>query len=377
MELKMRMRSIATTFVFGFIVACGGAADEQPPVQPPPPPAPAPAPVDTTPAPVATTPPPAPKPALADLEAAAIASMVANANDSSKIAALYAPDAVEWTVGLPEAQGREAIQKGYQSLLDNNTGFQAANVRTWTKGNQVVVHWIATASDKATGKPWGLDGLSVYTFNDDGLITKDHTYLDFVTMMKQTGAYKDDRPFRPIAVLPTGAAEAHVSKGDANEDKNVANLNALNAAWLKSDDATQLGFLSDDYASNSFAGWEPKDKKWVKDNLAIGKKSFKDRGWKDLTVLGVEDFTIDEGESTMTQIGDFVHGKVKIPNKHKTVTTHGVSIHQWKDGKIVKAWGWSNGQELDAQLGIRTAAPKPAAKGKTADAKVTTKAPTK
>ena len=81
---------------------------------------------------------------------------------------------------------------------------------------------------------------------------------------------------------------------------------------------------------------------------------------------------------TLTQVGDYVHGKVHIPNKHKTVTTHGVTIHQWKDGRIVKAWGWSNGQELDAQLGIRTAAPKPAVKTKpAAAAKVTAKAPTK
>jgi ketosteroid isomerase-like protein len=351
--------------VLGLITACGGAADEQPPVQPPPPPpAPtAPAPVDT--APVATAAPaPPPKPALADLEAAAVADLATNFTDASKVAAHYAPDATMFIPGMPVSTGREAIQKSLQDWLDQNTNVATANARTWTKGNQVAVHWVSTGTDKTTGKPWGVDGFSLYTFNDDGLITKDDTYFDVVTMMKQTGAYKDERPARAPSTLPTGAAEAHAAKNDATEDANVAKEKALNAAWLQGDKAAMSTF-ADDYAGDAYPLWETKGKKWVEENLTLSAKAQKDRSRKDLAVLGVEDFTIVEGESTYTQAGAFDHGKVHVPNLHKTLTTHGVTIHQWKDGKIVKGWQWGNAMESAQQLGIGPAAKgaaKPAAK---------------
>ena len=328
------MRRIALSMVLGLITACGGAADEQPPVQPPPPPpAPtAPAPVDT--APVATAAPaPPPKPALADLEAAAVADLATNFTDASKVAAHYAPDATMFIPGMPPSTGREAIQKSLQDFLDQNTGVATANARTWTKGNQVAVHWVSTATDKATGKPWGIDGLSVYTFNDDGLITKDDTYFDVVTMMKQTGAYKDERPARAPSTLPTGAVEAHAAKNDATEDANVAKDKALNAAFLQGDAKTVMPMFADDYVGNAYALWEPKGKKWVEENVTLSAKTSKDRSRKDLAAFGVEDFTIAEGENTYTQAADYNHGKIHVPNKHKTVTTHGVIIHQWKDGK--------------------------------------------
>ncbi|HEY8041051.1 MAG TPA: hypothetical protein VIF15_14695, partial [Polyangiaceae bacterium] len=77
-------------------------------------------------------------------------------------------------------------------------------------------------------------------------------------------------------------------------------------------------------------------------------------------------FTIDEGEFTFTQTADFVHDKVRIPNKKKTITGHNLEVDQWKDGKIVRSWNWSNEMEFDTQLGIGPAAPKPAAKPATA-----------
>ncbi len=62
-------------------------------------------------------------------------------------------------------------------------------------------------------------------------------------------------------------------------------------------------------------------------------------------------------------MGDYVHGKVRVPNKKKTVSGHDVEVDQWKDGKIVRSWNWSNEMEFDAQLAIGPAAPaKPAAK---------------
>jgi nuclear transport factor 2 (NTF2) superfamily protein len=305
---------------------------------------------------------------MADLQKAALAGEVATANDAVKNALLYAPDATLRAAGYPEAKGRDAIQALNQGFLDANSNFNLTYTRTWSKGNMILAEWVINATDKKTGKPWGVDGVDLITLNDDGLITNQHSYWDDVTILKQLGAYKDERPFRPIPTAPTGGIEAHVSKGDATEDANVANQTSFEAAWVKADDKTALALFADGYKGNSYTGWETKDKKWVVDGAAQAKKAYKDRAWKSWQLFGVEDFTIEEGESTITQAGAFVHGPIKVPNKHKTVTGHHLEVDQWKDGKIIAEWSWSNGTEVDKQLEIRTAAPKPADK-KTAAAK--------
>jgi hypothetical protein len=76
----------------------------------------------------------------------------------------------------------------------------------------------------------------------------------------------------------------------------------------------------------------------------------------------VEDFTIRESEQTAKQVGAFNLDKIHVPNTKKTLTLHGVTILQWRDGKVVRQSDWANGQELDQQLQIRSAAPSSAAK---------------
>jgi ketosteroid isomerase-like protein len=284
-------------------------------------------------------------------------------NDSAKIAALYAPDATQLVPGYVESKGREAIQKGYQDWLDTMTNGQSANVRTWTKGNQAAVEWVTTGTDKATGKPWGIDGLSIYTFNDDGLITKDHTYFDMLTVMKQTGAFKDKYPARGVSTLPSGPVEAHVAKGDANEDKNVASEQAILASWSKLDAKGILGFYTPDAVTDDQSDDKPHNFDETKKEYTSFLKSKKDGKWTDWADFGVEDVTVDDGEFTFTE------GK-------KPLTMHVAEIDQWKDGKIVHAWLWMNGVEVAKQRGIGPFA-KTAAKAPAAKKDVTSKPPTK
>ena len=365
------MRTIVSVVFVGLVAGCGGA--DQPPAQSPPPPPPAPtAPVaDTTPAPPASAAPaPAPKPTMLEMQAAYRKAFAASMGDAAKWAALYAPDATVVMAGFPDAKGRDAIQQSLQGWIDGNANMAEAIVRVWSKGNIAVDQWVTTGTDKKTGKPWGISGIEVLTFNDDGLITQDHTYFDYETLLKQTGQYKGQTPGRPILTLPTGEPEIHVAKGDEVESANVANENAVNAAWSKMDDRAALGFLADGVVMNDFTDDQPRDKKFMQESWVAVRKAMKDPTWKDWTLFGCEDFTIDEGEFTFTQTGDFVHGKVHIPSKKKTITGHNIEIDQWKDGKIVSSWNWSNQLEFDQQLGIGPAAAKAGAKdAKPADTK--------
>jgi ketosteroid isomerase-like protein len=309
------------------------------------------------PAPTATeAPAPPPKPALADLEMTAIKAYPGILTDATKIAALYAPDATMMIAGKTEISGRDAIQKAAASFNEGVSNPQMAVTRAWVKGNTVAFSWQLTATDKSTNKPFGLEGGTVLWFNDDGLITKDHTYADQVTMMKQVGAYKGQTPARPPATLSTAAMEVHTSKGDATEDTNIAASKAVEASWIAGDLKAMTDKMSDDYVMEDYSDQAATKKADFGNVLKAVVKSTADRKINDTTLFGAEDFTVDETEGAFTQKADFVLGKVKIPNKKKTVTFHGLEVDQWKDGKLVKSWSWSSGLEMANQLGIGPAA---------------------
>jgi hypothetical protein len=349
------MKTIAASVSLAFIVACGGA-DQPPPAAPPPPPPPAPV-ADTAPAP-APPPPPAPRVPISDLQIAARKAMSDDTGDPAKFAALYAPDATLMVAGFPEAQGRDAILTWLQSRANASSDVKTTTVRSWQKGNVMADEFVSTGTDKATSKPWGVSGFEVLTFNDDGLITRDDTYVDYVTVLKQLGQYKGPTPARPVLSLPTGEPERHVSKGDAAEDANVQHLSDLNVSWARMDEKTALGLYADNAVTNDFTDDKPRDKKYAKEFWVAAHKAMKDPTWKDGTIFGCEDFTINEGEYSFRQVGDFTHGKDRLPNKKKTIVGHGAAVYQWKDGKVVKSWTWGNDLELAAQLGVGPAAPK-------------------
>ncbi|HEX8792180.1 MAG TPA: nuclear transport factor 2 family protein [Polyangiaceae bacterium] len=259
----------------------------------------------------ASAPPPPPKRSMAEMQQAYLDAFVADVHDPAKLAALYAPNATILAAGSPAQEGTDAIRRAYQGMVDTYPDMALKPVRTWSKGSVLVVEAVATGTDKASAKPVGIDYLTVLTFGDDGLVANAHSYVDAVTLMKQTGAYKDKVPGKAALPLPAAPPQVHAARGDATEDANVANAKAL----------------------------DPRLKQQLHDK--------KDPGWKNTTLLGVEDFTIDEGEFSFTQ------------NK-RTVAGHGVEIEQWKDGKVVQSWSWGNEMEIDAQLGIGPAAPKAA-----------------
>ena len=158
-----------------------------------------------------------------------------------------------------------------------------------------------------------------------------------------------------------------MARGDATEDANVANINALNAAWLKLDSKTCLSFLSDEVVAVDFTSVEPHDKKWMVETTGRRRQA----GAEGPVVEGLETSSArrtspsTRARSWLHADGDYaVHGKVRIPSKKKTITAHGVEVDQWKDGKIVRSWNWSNEMEFDMQLGIGPAAPPPPAKKK-------------
>jgi len=84
------------------------------------------------------------------------------ANDLDAAVACYAPDAVLWTPGDPEAKGEKAIRAAYANLFKDNTVKDAklsdAHYKTFGKTSVGWGHYSLTLAPKAGGAPVTMTG---------------------------------------------------------------------------------------------------------------------------------------------------------------------------------------------------------------------------
>ena len=79
------------------------------------------------------------------------------AGDVEGVMACYAPDAVDWEPGAPEAKGEAAIRQAYRDFFAANTVVDITNIDTqYRRVGNLAVAWgksSMTYIPKATGKP--------------------------------------------------------------------------------------------------------------------------------------------------------------------------------------------------------------------------------
>jgi steroid delta-isomerase-like uncharacterized protein len=239
--------------------------------------------------------------------------------------------------------------------------------RTWTKGDMVVIEWVATGTQSkewmgipATEKPWGVQGCSVIWYNQDGLITKDHRYFDVGTILSQLGVSKQKA--RAIPAIPS-STEAHVSKGDPSEDKEAEWLKSVNTTIEKHDVKAFLDGLTEDTLYDDYTmPTTMKGKAPAKTFIESFTKAFPDIKFDVANAFGVEDFAIQEYVMNGTQKAPLTMGPgMTIPNTKKSISYHSLDIMQVKDGKCVHGYTYANGAEFATQLGLM---PPPGAKDK-------------
>ena len=312
-------------------------------------------------------------------------------HDAKKVTALYAEDAVFKAPGMPDAKGRDAIEKHLTGMFAAFKDAKLTRGRVFEKDKHtIVVESLFTGTNtgdapdmgipKATNKPVGIMTASWYEIGDDGLIKEEHHFHDDPTFM---GQLKEDKknPVRPVfAALPDGSEhfEAKAEKEEAKkedkkddgkdskakkeekkdddsskraetekknveaEDKMIADMNAGKIA-------DSLKYLADDVSTTDYT--QDKDLK--------GKKAFEamihgylaaipDMKIKGSGTFGDGKFVVQEFEYTGTQKGAL--GPIKPTNK--PVDMHQLEIDEFKDGKIVKIWSWGNNMELLSELGV-------------------------
>jgi ketosteroid isomerase-like protein len=344
------------------LAACGGEDANTPPPQPPvpPPAAVTPPPPDPTPAPVATAAPP-PAPSLTDKELAtldAYGKALAN-HDADALGALFTPDAVFKFAPMPDMTRDQFVAKQkehFASFPDSKGGAR----RIFLKNDVAIIEWTMTGTNtgpgpmgaKSTGKPVGLNGITLVWFTPDGTLKEQHEYMDVPTMIGQLGMGPKNMKARAPASLPDGKPEFHLSKGTPDEDKNVAGAQAIQKMFETHDAKAFAETSADDVSWDAVDGPAPMNgKKEMVKYFDMVTKAIPDMKMS-CTTWGVDDYVIEECATTGTNKGPFVAPGMKMAATNKPLNLHGVDVIQLKDGKAIHGWSYANGMEMAMQLGL-------------------------
>jgi steroid delta-isomerase-like uncharacterized protein len=352
------------------MVASGCAAEAE--LYPPPPPPPSPpastgaSPSPEVQGPTAVAP---PKLAAAELHKRTLASYLAafNAHDPKKLSEVYRVDGVVASPGpnhMTEVRGRDAIEKSHVGLFAAFPDMKMGTERVLHGADVAVQQWATAATHKVelagikpTNKPVGVRGVTIFWFDGDGLVRRDHTYFDGATMSVQIGTTKGRA--RPAPALPAGEPEWIAATGGADEVRNVEAIKAAWAALEKKDEKTFLDLYADDLSVvNLNEAEDKKGKKAFKDGFAVLGKAFPDLRLVPQNVWAFGNYVVAEAVMSGTHKGAL--GPFKPSDK--PVVVHFVDVLQLKDGKIVQATSYASNLEMLAQLGVPTKAGAPSAK---------------
>lgn len=378
--MNRRAARLSCALLVVLLPACGAGPDQVPGPKPPPPSPTGIASATATAAASAsaTTPLPPQRPPLAEMQRAAVKSMVAafSAHDPKKVAALYSPSVVSGSpgpAGWDEDLGTAAIEEGHRRLFAAFPDMSWVSPRVYVQGDVVIQEWVSNAthrgdlgSMKATGKPTGIHGVSVYWFGEDGLIRKDNTYYDSLTIARQTGARPG--PARPVPDLPAAEMQVLVSSGSPEEGRRADAARAMYAAFAGKDEKAFLATLDAEVVQRVYS--QPADQKGHKaaaEGFRAMQKAFPDRKVTPTNVWAFGERVVAEVTMTGTHQGDL--GPLKATKK--PVTLHSLDVLTFgKDGKIAVIETYSGSLELLGQLGAlggekdkgAAPAPKPAPK---------------
>ncbi|MEZ4295556.1 MAG: ester cyclase [Polyangiaceae bacterium] len=339
--------------------ACGAEPDIVPGPKPPPPgtAAPVTAPSATT---SAATPIPPERPPLVDLQRAALTKMVAAfaAHDAKAVAALYTPGVVSGSpgpTGWDEEEGARAVEESHKALFAAFPDMKWLSPRAYILGDVAIQEWISNGthtgdlgSMKASGKPTGMHGISVYVFDQDGLIRKDDTYFDAATIARQTGSLPG--PARAVPTLPSpDTTLVTAAAGTPEEAKRADAARAMYAAFAGKDESAFLATLAPEVVHRAYSA--PADTtghKAAAEGYRAMHKAFPDLAVSPSKVWSVGDRVIAAVVTTGTQKGAL--GPIKPTGK--PVTLHSLDVLTFTaDGKVATIDSYSSSLELLGQLG--------------------------
>lgn len=286
-----------------------------------------------------------------------------NRHDAAAIGALYDEDAVFMERGEFTSIGG-AIADNYQRHFDAFPDCTTAILRSWHKGDLVVFEYAEAGtntgphrSHKPTGKKVGYFGASVLQFNAKGLVKKDTTYYDQLTMEVQAGWAKPQHAkleVRPVTSVPpaTSSWEVHEMPSTDSNPPKLALRKSLYTSFQTRSEKDFLAALSDDIVLVPYD--DPKDavgkpeaarlfNSWLKIFSAAAVNI--EEGW---SVDGYLGYVVIVGTFAGKQVGAW--GPLKATNK--SFTSHFLDIARIsKNDKVERVWTYANNYEILGELG--------------------------
>jgi steroid delta-isomerase-like uncharacterized protein len=308
---------------------------------------------------------PPPKPVLSEVIPKTIKTGVDawDAHDAAKVAGNYEPTGKLVIPGMPDATGKDALMAEARTDFTAYSDFKVAVTRGFIKGNTAVFEWVITGKNDgpmmgkpASGRSMGVAGVSVATFDDDGLMKEEHRYVDLPTILGQLDPKAKAGTFRAPMTLPTGATEWHIAKGTPDEAKTVAQGDAIIKADASKDEKALMATVTDDYVWQDNTSPTPITPANLKTAQGAYNTAFPDWAMTPTVTMGVDGYYVLETVFSGTQKGPM--GPVKASNK--PVKTSMVDIQLLKDGKATKEWSYMNSADVLTQIGAMppmTAAP--------------------
>jgi steroid delta-isomerase-like uncharacterized protein len=194
----------------------------------------------------------------------------------------------------------------------------------------------------------GANGVDLFWFDkDSGLVKEHHIYYDGATILSQIGVSKQKA--RPIPTLSSSMPTPIEPKGTPEETKNLDMYKAMMGAMESKKEADFLANIADnaeydDYTMPQTMKGKAEAKKFFKEMTT----AFPDTKGQVLNAWAFGDFVVAETQMTGTNKGPFMG----MPATKKTINMRGVDIQQFKDGKMVHGWSYSNGAEFAQQMGL-------------------------
>jgi len=285
-----------------------------------------------------------------------------NKHDAAAIAALYDEEAVFVERGEFVSVGT-SVQANYQRLFDAFPDGSTTITRSFHKGDTVVFEYVEGgtntgphAASKPTGKKVGYVGASVLQFTPKGLVKKDTTYYDQLTLEVQAGWAKGPLAkleVRPVVPVPAPQEwEVHQLTGvDVGQPKLFAIRKSLYSSFSMRSQKDYLAKLSDDVLLAPYD--DPKDAVGKKGAAALFDEWLKtfsegvvnaEEGWS------VDGYVVLLGTFKGKHIGPW--GPLKATNK--PFTSHFIDIARINKSDLVeRVWTYANNYEVLRDLGYR------------------------
>ena len=271
--------------------------------------------------------------------------------DFDALAAAYAEDAVAESPGpegWDQAKGRPLVREWAEKQAKWIPDAATRATRVFAAPGLALVEYVFSGTNTgpmwdggpSTGRKIGLRGCNVLTFDGQGLISRERSYLDTRTMFIQLG--KVTARARAFPPVPTSTDFLWVSP-----EVVPASANWM-PAWSSKDTSSYAQLLTDGAVHEDVA--EPDDVSGR--SASIEELEMFARAVPDMTVTTKStwaggSFSIVEYVLSGTQRGEF-RG---IPASGKRLTIHALDVDESDGTRIVKRTTYSNSAEWREQLG--------------------------